>query len=687
MGNSGDTVTADFPSTDDFPVEPSWEDELDEEDFDVARGGEQRKDLSFKDMVLLTICLTGVQITWTVELAYGNPYLRELNLSPALSALVWLAGPLSGLLIQPIVGVYSDKCGLRIGKRRPFMIAGGALVLFSIWLIGYAAEIAQMLTGSVDLKTNETLTILSAVIGFYFLDFSINAVQASCRSLIVDVAPMHQQETANAWGGRMIGVGNVVGYFLGFLDLPKFFPFFGDKQMKVFCWLASVWFAISLAITCLAVREKRYIPKEREKRRAWYEPLLGITKALRGLPGPIQSICNVQFFGWMGIFPFLFYSTTWVSQKSMSFSPVNPLESGDTAEGTRAGSFAMLIYSIVSVITGFLLPLISVRSWDMEDDNNDEELGYGNRNWTTTCRSAFHRMLGLPPLWAFSFWLFVTLMFSTALVHSVGPATFLISCVGICWGIMQWVPFTLLGECINYYAENPDELANSPLAARPGYANVPEEEDEDGHHNVHPNLDKTLTVSDLLAQKPSSGLSPPPSPPPPSPPTTAAASSSVARVPASATATADATASPQQHQQQRRRSSGVSSHRGPSLDAGMVLGIHNIYIVMPQFFATFMCSVIFTLFAYLEKRAPAVPGTHAVTSFNSDGSTALTELPAGTDGEVMHPDPYDAVGWVLRLGAVSSIFAGYLALRLKEVRRHGPKSPGAPRVVLVPGGH
>ncbi|CAB4423643.1 unnamed protein product [Rhizophagus irregularis] len=83
--------------------------------------------LSTWEMIKLTACMAGLQFTWTVELAYGSPYLRSLGLTTELIALVWLAGPLSGLLIQPLVGAISDKSTYKLGRRRPFIIVGGFL--------------------------------------------------------------------------------------------------------------------------------------------------------------------------------------------------------------------------------------------------------------------------------------------------------------------------------------------------------------------------------------------------------------------------------------------------------------------------------------------------------------------------------------------------------------------------------
>jgi solute carrier family 45 protein 1/2/4 len=104
--------------------------------------------------------------------------------------------------------------------------------------------------------------IVVAVSSFYFLDFTLNAVQAICRALILDIPPLWQQEYANAWSARMSNSAMVIGYFVGFMDLVKYFPWMGDSQIKVFCIVAMVVFIITLAITCFAVKEEKYIETE-----------------------------------------------------------------------------------------------------------------------------------------------------------------------------------------------------------------------------------------------------------------------------------------------------------------------------------------------------------------------------------------------------------------------------------------
>lgn len=106
-------------------------------------------------------------------------------------------------------------------------------------------------------EQTRTYAILVAVASFYFLDFTLNAVQAICRALILDIPPLWQQEEANAWSARMSNSAMVIGYFVGFVDLVKFLPWLGDAQIKVFCVIAILVFCLTLSITCVTTHEKK----------------------------------------------------------------------------------------------------------------------------------------------------------------------------------------------------------------------------------------------------------------------------------------------------------------------------------------------------------------------------------------------------------------------------------------------
>ena len=194
------------------------------------------------------------------------------------------------------------------------MIVGGFFVLAAIWGIGSARSIAIFLLGRARndaelIQWHVRVTRFSlwiAAVSFYVLDFSINAVTASCRALILDVPPLEQQSVANAWCAKMIAVGNIAGYAFGFINLVAVFPMLGKNQLQVMCSLSAMLLIAALAATCISVQEER-LSTVTFNGGHWYHPILDLTKTFRNLPTPVQRICNVQFFAWIGWFPFLFY--------------------------------------------------------------------------------------------------------------------------------------------------------------------------------------------------------------------------------------------------------------------------------------------------------------------------------------------------------------------------------------------
>lgn len=123
-------------------------------------------------------------------------------------SLVFVAGPLSGLIVQPLIGAYADRSRSRFGRRRPFMLAGTGVAVIAMMLLGWSREVAGLF------GFGNGGAIACAVFSIYLIDFSINAVMSTDRALIVDTLPPQQQEAGNAWAGRMAGVGGVAGFFV-----------------------------------------------------------------------------------------------------------------------------------------------------------------------------------------------------------------------------------------------------------------------------------------------------------------------------------------------------------------------------------------------------------------------------------------------------------------------------------------
>jgi solute carrier family 45 protein 1/2/4 len=224
-----------------------------------------------------------------------------------LVALVWTAGPISGLLIQPIVGVLSDNCSSQYGRRRPFMVISSFFSIGAIIMIAYSEAIAYCLSGGYK---NNNLAIFIAVTSFYILDFSINAVMASSRALIVDIAPMEQQHLTNAWAGRMVGIGNVIGYYAGTLDLPKIFSLNSDlnfpsantdlrAQLRILSIACIIFFATTVTLTCYYTPETKKESNVAYLRKPLFEPFISFFKNMRNLPPNIQDIFRIQFMSWL----------------------------------------------------------------------------------------------------------------------------------------------------------------------------------------------------------------------------------------------------------------------------------------------------------------------------------------------------------------------------------------------------
>ena len=98
-------------------------------------------------------------------MAYATPYLLALGLSKSMLSLVWVAGPLSGLVMQPVIGAISDQSRSKYGRRRPFMVFGSVAVAVCLVLLGWASEIVGWFTADEEkvCLDNEVLCVWAQV--------------------------------------------------------------------------------------------------------------------------------------------------------------------------------------------------------------------------------------------------------------------------------------------------------------------------------------------------------------------------------------------------------------------------------------------------------------------------------------------------------------------------------------------
>ncbi|OSD04159.1 MFS general substrate transporter [Trametes coccinea BRFM310] len=584
-----------------------------------ANEGTAKNRMSTLDLINLSISMGGSQVAWTVELGYGTPFLLDLGLTEQLTSLVWLAGPISGLIAQPVIGAISDASTSKY-RRRYWIVTSTIVLVISTLTIAYCREIAAFFVdllgggaGSWDPKYGKSVqntAIGFAIVSFYLLDFALNALQASLRNLLLDVTPPEQLNAANAWHSRMINAGNIVGYGFGFLPLANLpiLRLLGGSQFRKFCVVCMIILSVTVWITCWTQEEQERPQRRIEKGNSMRDVFKGIYTTILSLPKPIRRVCYVQVFAFMGWFPFLFYSTTYIGQVMAYELDREP----DHDLATRTGAFAMLLYSIVAVAAGTLLPHLTRRDTRLlaheGDEDEDAELSRLRaqvREWRA--EAARHgKPLRLPympfflrNIWTGALLLFTFLTLMTFFVTTVWQAIILVSLVGICWAVACWAPFAIIME---FLKEREGESSTEGEAAARAWLR-------------RPSHSRTLSTPAVRRNS---------------------RQGEGERAPLL---------------QRRRSFDQHDPHAKPEAEAvagGTVLGIHNLAIVMPQFIVALVSSAIFRI-------------VDADTEDDPSNNNALY----GKNG----------VAWVLRFGGMCTLFGAFIARMVpptrteKEMRR------------------
>ena len=141
----------------------------------------------------------GIQFGWGLQMANMSPIYEYLGAQPEEIPMLWLAAPLTGLVVQPIIGAWSDKTWTRLGRRKPFFLVGA--ILSSIALV---------------FMPNSTALWMAAGL-LWILDASINVSMEPFRAFVVDMLPEKQHSKGFAMQSFMIGVGAVVASALPWL--------------------------------------------------------------------------------------------------------------------------------------------------------------------------------------------------------------------------------------------------------------------------------------------------------------------------------------------------------------------------------------------------------------------------------------------------------------------------------------
>ena len=313
--------------------------------------------------------MCGIQVCYSAQINLGTSQLLLLGISERAVSLAWLAGPLSGLIVQPIVGHFSDNCASKFGRRRPFLIAGMFLTAAALLLFSNSAELAE----AFHLPAKAALPV--AIFAFFMLDFSIQAIQGPLRALITDVVPRSQRTMANSYIALFSGLGNLFGSLLTAVNLSSFLPFETDVQALFACAALILIITVSICSfttkeTSLADAQYRSITPHVEygsngSSDTEVEPAGtnhnsdSFWQALYNVPRPYWRVFCVQLCTWCGFFTLFVYINAWVGKNVYLGDGTAPRgsESRMTFErGVRLGGKGNACMAVVTIFYALVLP-------------------------------------------------------------------------------------------------------------------------------------------------------------------------------------------------------------------------------------------------------------------------------------------------------------------------------------------
>ena len=252
--------------------------------------------LGFWQIWNMSFGFLGIQFGWGLQMANMSPIYKYLGAADDQIPILWLAAPLTGFIIQPIIGAMSDRTWGPLGRRRPYFLVGA--ILSSAALI---------------LMPNCSALWMAAGL-LWILDASINVSMEPFRAFVADKLPDEQRTSGFAMQSFFIGVGAVVAGMLPWI-LKNWFNVASETSaanaiplnVKISFYAGAAAFFGAVLWTIFTTKE--YPPDDLEAFRRKQAERSGLANmfreipdALRKMPGVMKRLALVQFFTWLGLF-------------------------------------------------------------------------------------------------------------------------------------------------------------------------------------------------------------------------------------------------------------------------------------------------------------------------------------------------------------------------------------------------
>jgi maltose/moltooligosaccharide transporter len=311
--------------------------------------------VSSLQIVNMVVGFFGIQFAWMLQMGQMGAILERLGADPGLTGLIAMAGPVTGVVVQPIVGALSDQCTARMGRRRPFLIAGTAFTALSLLLMPTASS------------------LLMAAVLLWILDASLNLTQGPFRALIPDVLNKSQEARGYSLISLFISLGSILSALLA-ANVLQVHQWFG--QTTGLTWLGETQLLFYLGVATLLVTMSWSVLSTREKpgmrlvghteRPAGLDPLGAVGRFIAStlgsileMPAQAKILCLAHSFTWFGL--------AWLFTFFAQFVPHNILHVANAqdpnyAVGVAKASGAYLVMNIASFVAAAVITSIAQRT-------------------------------------------------------------------------------------------------------------------------------------------------------------------------------------------------------------------------------------------------------------------------------------------------------------------------------------
>lgn len=318
--------------------------------------------LGIAQIINMSMGFLGIQMGFALQNGNASRILQTFGADVEHLSLFWLAAPLTGMIVQPIVGHYSDRTWNRLGRRRPYFLGGAIFTAIALVLMPNAAVL--------------TLVLPPLLIGagmLMIMDASINVTMEPFRALIADNLPSEQRSLGFSVQTFLIGVGAVIGSWLPYV-LAEYFGvskvaesgMVPDNVIFSF-YCGAVVLIASILWTVMTTKE--YAPKELasfetsastvvEEQPVGF--LRGLLYSIKNMPVAMRQLGLVQFFSWFALFLMWVFTTPAIAEHIYGVATGDTTSVGYADAGNWVG-ILFGVYNAFSALYALCLPRIAMR--------------------------------------------------------------------------------------------------------------------------------------------------------------------------------------------------------------------------------------------------------------------------------------------------------------------------------------